>query len=225
MLHHGHRDPEVQDGVKKAKENGSQGQKRVEEQGTEHSHHRSPMNVLLDLAHKNPEPDTPHTHHKSNEERKVDSARSPERPDPSKEDRAERSHKRRSDVKNASSETRPPQKVASRPTPLVAPWPLSRDVRHKHKTVEPDNTLVSEEPDSGKWLYPDSSPSIYSQEDVNSEGTVDSDEEARELLAHADSGPARKPAITEIKDEMKQKPADEQVDRAKKVVLGEKGSK
>lgn len=52
-----------------------------------------------------------------------------------------------------------------------------------HIAVEPDSLSPT------RWDL-DSSPSRYSQDDTASEGTVSSDEEARKLLAQADSGPA-----------------------------------
>lgn len=55
------------------------------------------------------------------------------------------------------------------------------------------NPPRSSTPPTSPRLSPQSSPSQYSQDDdeVDSEGTVSSDEDARSLLAQADSGPVR----------------------------------
>jgi len=55
------------------------------------------------------------------------------------------------------------------------------------------NPPRSSTPPTSPRISPQSSPSQYSQDDdeVDSEGTVSSDEDARSLLAQADSGPAR----------------------------------
>lgn len=82
--------------------------------------------------------------------------------------------------------------------------------------------MPSEDP--SRWTQLDSSPSAYSQEDSASDGIVSSDEEARDLLAKADSGPeAAQTRDTHVSVDIE--PGEEQVERAKKVVYGEREGK
>lgn len=135
---------------------------------------------------------------------------------------ADRSIKGHVDRKHVGGDAREPPKVTRSSSPNASP-PASRVARHRDKVLKPEE-LVLEEPIGGVLAMPDSSPSMYSQEDIESEGTVESDEEARELLAQADSGPARKD-VGRTDSYESDKPTDEQVDRAKKVVFGEKRSR
>lgn len=110
-----------------------------------------------------------------------------------------------------------------RPNPPIAQSALSRDSKHKPRELESGKESEIGDPVSGMWSYPDSSPSIYSQDDMDSEGTVESDEEARELLARANSGPTRKQTEgTGTPNIEERQPTEEQVNRAKKVVFGGK---
>jgi hypothetical protein len=86
------------------------------------------------------------------------------------------------------------------PVPQTAPLRVP-----KRSATRPSTPLQS----------PQSSPSRYSESD--SEGTVSSDDEARSLLAHADSGP--KQFVQAQKRQSRQSPTKEQTERAKKSLL------
>ena len=196
----------------------------------ETSQHRSPMSVLSDLVHSRSCTDQTHTkatrsslkekpEHDTIHRTKAHLAQS------SEDSQGSRANKEGVSARSGTRE-RDRHKIVTRPSFPIAPATSSLEARYVLQNLKPGKELLLEEPTSGMWSYPDSSPSVYSQDDMDSEGTVESDREARELLAHADSAPARKRTeTTGVQDNKERQPTKEQVNRAKKVVLGEKVSK
>lgn len=83
------------------------------------------------------------------------------------------------------------------PLPDIKVRPYKRstptDTSARPSAAFPSPKVRSTTPPAATVVSPQSSPSQYSQDedDVSSEGTVSSDDDARSLLAQADSGPKR----------------------------------
>ena len=110
------------------------------------------------------------------------------------------------------------------PLPDIKVEPYKRSKSTRTSTILPGISVVPEvrstTPTTPIVTSPQSSPSQYSQDedDASSEGTVSSDEDAKSLLAQADSGPRRvAPLIIRKKTNGVEK---QEIDRAKQLMSG-----
>jgi len=123
-----------------------------------------------------------------------------------------------------------PAKPTKDRTPETLPLPDVKVESYRrstsHKTSSRPSTISASQknrsttPTIPVLTSPQSSPSQYSQDedDASSEGTVSSDEDAKSLLAQADSGPRR---VAPLNIRKKTNGVDKQeVDRAKQVMSG-----
>jgi hypothetical protein len=131
------------------------------------------------------------------------------------------------DVRGTLKPSTAPLNIAkSRPTATQMELPEIKVKPYKHSSAAPPRrpptpiTLLSE-PVSPVAGFLDSSPSQYSQDEdeIDSDGTVSSDNDAQSLLGHADSGPARRTDAPTSKSSPD--PEEEQIEHAKEVLSGE----
>lgn len=164
--------------------------------------HRSPRQVMSDLVHP----------------KRTDSRTIKEQePTPSSKPRDKKTESGREQTTAPQIKTKPTKDSLQKALPLpdikVEPYKKSTSatITHKTRSMTPTTPIVTS---------PQSSPSQYSQDedDASSEGTVSSDEDAKSLLAQADSGPKR---VAPLNIRKKSNGVDqEQVDRAKQMMSG-----
>jgi hypothetical protein len=173
--------------------------------------HRSPRQIMSDIVH-------PKRTHSRDAKEKVRSA------SPIPTDKKARSGRDPTMVKQAS--TTPTKNHAPEPLSLpdikVEPYRTSTSTKTSAKSltvhVRPNVRFTT--PTTPIVTSPQSSPSQYSQDedDASSEGTVSSDEDAKSLLAQADSGPRR---VAPLNIRKKTNGVEKQeIDRAKQVMSG-----
>jgi hypothetical protein len=130
-------------------------------------------------------------------------------------------------VERTSKPSTAPLKIAkSRPTATQMEFPELKVKPYKQSSSTPPRRpptpiALSSDPVTSVSGVLDSSPSQYSQDEdeIDSDGTVSSDNDAQSLLGHADSGPARRndaPTRNSSPD-----PGKEQIEHAKEVLSGE----
>jgi hypothetical protein len=175
--------------------------------------HRSPRQVMSDLVHP----------------KRSNSQSSKQEPSSSSASPAINSDSIKRDPRTANETiTKPaksyPPKVMTLPDIKVERYRTRKSSPNSSKPPESckSHTVRSTTPTTPIVTSPQSSPSQYSQDedDAPSEGTVSSDEDARSLLAQADSGPRR---VAPLMIRKKSKGIDqERVDRARQLMSGDK---
>jgi hypothetical protein len=130
-------------------------------------------------------------------------------------------------AKTVGSTTARTLKAAPLPDIKVEPYKtaLSSSSSPKTPVMSSSHKIRSTTPDTSMHESPQSSPSQYSQDedDVSSEGTISSDEEAKSLLAQADSGAKR---VAPLNIRKKSNGVDQnQIERARRLMTGKEAGR
>ena len=179
--------------------------------------HRSPLQVMSDLVRPKPSD--------SRETKLAAGSTSPMATKMGSKNRTARMTVKQPTSKSTKADT---HKVLPLPDIRVKPYHTTKPSKSfTNAPSEPLYSAVSQSrsttPTTPLIISPQSSPSLYSQdeEDTSSEGTVSSDEDARSLLALADSGPKRVAPLNIRKKSVG--PDQQRVERARQMMLGKDG--